>query len=126
MARRLRHAQGTHPIAGPHMNDRLTLISHYQAIADLTGRMLSEARATRWDAVVALGEQYHQAVEMLRELDVLSVEDREARRELLSRILDDDANIRRLAMPELERLSGLLGNMKRQHRVLRTYSGTLA
>ncbi len=108
------------------MNDRPTLISHYQAIADLTGRMLSEARANRWDAVVALGEQYHQAVEMLRELDVLSVEDREARRELLSRILDDDANIRRLAMPELERLSGLLGNMKRQHRVLRTYSGTLA
>lgn len=108
------------------MNDRPTLINHYQAIADLTGRMLSEARANRWDAVIELGEQYHQAVEMLRELDELSVEDREARRELLTRILDDDANIRRLAMPELERLSGLLGNMKRQHRVLRAYSGTLA
>ena len=30
------------------------------------------------------------------------------------------------ASHELERLSGLLGKMKRQHRVLRTYSGTLA
>jgi len=108
------------------MNARSNILSRYQAIADISGRMLSEARANRWDAVVALGEQYHQAVETLRELDTLSLEDREARRVLLTQILDDDANIRRLAMPELERLSSLLGNVRRQHRVLRTYSGTLA
>lgn len=108
------------------MNARLDILSRYQAIAEISGRMLTEARAHRWDAVVALGEQYTQAVETLREINTLSLEDREARKELLTQILDDDANIRRLAMPELERLSGLLGNVKRQHRVLRTYSGTLA
>ncbi|HLU79540.1 MAG TPA: flagellar protein FliT [Burkholderiaceae bacterium] len=108
------------------MNARLDILSRYQAIAEISGRMLTEARANRWDAVVALGEQYTQAVETLREINTLSLEDREARKELLTQILDDDANIRRLAMPELERLSGLLGNVKRQHRVLRTYSGTLA
>lgn len=102
------------------------LLSHYQAIADLSGRMLQEARANRWDAVVALGVEYNDAVETLRTLDTLSGEEREARKTLLTQILDDDANIRRLASPELDRLSGLLGNMKRQHRVLRTYSGTLA
>ena len=102
------------------------LLSRYQAIADLSGRMLAEARANRWDAVFELGSQYHDAVETLRTLDVLSPEEREARKSLLTQILDDDANIRRLATPELERLSGLLGNVKRQHRVLRTYSGTLA
>ena len=103
-----------------------SILSHYQTIASLSGRMLTEARANRWDAVFALGEQYHAAVEELRELETMSFEDREARKQLLTQILEDDANIRRLAMPELERLSGLLGNMKRQHRVLRTYSGTLA
>lgn len=102
------------------------LLSRYQAIADISGRMLAEARANRWDAMYALGDQYHQAVEALRDLDLTSPEDLEARKSLLTQILDDDANIRRLAMPELERLSGLLGNVKRQHRVLRTYSGTLA
>ncbi|NYT23994.1 flagellar protein FliT [Alcaligenaceae bacterium] len=108
------------------MMPNLDLLRRYQAIADLSGRMLAEARANRWDAVFALGEQYHDAVEALRELDISTLEDREARKDLLTQILNDDADIRRLATPELERLSGLLGNVKRQHRVLRTYSGTLA
>lgn len=108
------------------MMPNLDLLRRYQAIADLSGRMLAEARANRWDAVFALGEQYHDAVEALRELDISTFEDREARKDLLTQILNDDADIRRLATPELERLSGLLGNVKRQHRVLRTYSGTLA
>lgn len=102
------------------------ILNRYQSIADISGRMLSEARANRWDAVYALGEQYHAAVEQLRDLNMQSLEEREARKELLSKILDDDANLRRLAMPELDRLSSLLGNVKRQHRVLRAYSGTLA
>lgn len=102
------------------------LLRHYEAIAELSGRMLAEARANRWDEVIALGAEYHDAVEALRELDLTTLQAREARKGLLTRILDDDANIRRLAMPELDRLSGLLGNTKRQHRVLRTYSGTLA
>jgi len=108
------------------MTSQHDILSHYQAIADISGRMLTEARANRWDAVFSLGEQYHQAVETLRNLNLQSLEAREARKQLLTQILDDDANIRRLAMPELDRLSGLLGNVKRQHRVLRTYSGTLA
>lgn len=108
------------------MNTRQDILNRYQVIADLSGRMLAEARANRWDAVFTLGEQYHEAVEALRNLNLETTEEREARKELLTQILDDDANIRRLAMPELDRLSGLLGNVKRQHRVLRTYSGTLA
>lgn len=108
------------------MSSQEEILNHYQAIADISGRMLAEARANHWDEVFALGERYHQAVECLRNLDLKSLEAREARKELLNRILDDDANIRRLAVPELERLSGLLGNVRRQHRVLRTYSGTLA
>lgn len=108
------------------MNSHPDILSHYQAIAEISSRMLTEARANRWDTVFTLGEEYHDAVEALRDLNLESLEDRDARRQLLTQILDDDANIRRLAMPELERLSSLLGNVRRQHRVLRTYSGTLA
>lgn len=108
------------------MNAQQDILNYYQAIAEISGRMLTEARANRWDEVYALSEGYRDAVERLRNLDLKSAQDREARKELLAQILDDDANIRRLATPELERLSSLLGNVKRQHRVLRTYSGTLA
>jgi len=108
------------------MNSQQEILTRYQAIAEISGRMLNEARANRWDEVYALAEGYRDAVECLRNLDLKTTADREARKQLLTQILDDDANIRRLAMPELERLSGLLGNVKRQHRVLRTYSGTLA
>ena len=108
------------------MTSQHDILSHYQIIAELSSRILTEARANRWDAVFTLGEQYYAAVETLRNLNIDTLEDREARKGLLTKILDDDANIRRLASPELDRLSGLLGNTKRQHRVLRTYSGTLA
>lgn len=108
------------------MTSSIDILRRYQAIADLSGRMLAEAQANRWDAVFILGQQYHDAVEALRGQNLTTLEDREARKGLLTQILNDDADIRRLAMPELDRLSSLLGNMKRQDRVLRTYSGTMA
>jgi len=40
---------------------------------------------------------------------------------LLTQILEDDAQIRHLATPELGRLGALLGNMKRQQTVLQAY-----
>ena len=49
------------------MTSQADILSRYQAIADISGRMLSEARANHWDAVYELGEQYHHAVETLRQ-----------------------------------------------------------
>ena len=100
------------------------VLRQYQIIATLSGKMLAQARASQWDDVVELGEQYHEAVECLRTMDTLSDEDRAARRDLLARILDDDAHIRILASPELSRLGALLGNMKRQQSVLQAYGQT--
>ncbi|MBB5213369.1 flagellar protein FliT [Parapusillimonas granuli] len=98
-----------------------SVLHYYEAIADISSQMLREARASHWDEVVALGERYQAAVESLRKLDHLDDSDRQARRELLTRILNDDATIRSLAAPELSRLGALIGNMKRQHAVLQTY-----
>jgi flagellar protein FliT len=98
-----------------------SILLQYQTIADISSRMLNLARTDKWDQLVELGQTYQSEVEKLRSLDDLGEEDRSARRNLLTRILDDDANIRRLASPELRRLEVLLGNMKRQQNVLRTY-----
>lgn len=101
------------------------VLSHYRHIAAITGKMLNMAYANEWDNVVTLGEEYHQAVQRLRNLAPLTDEDTAARRDILAKILDNDASIRALAMPELERISRLLGDMRRKRNVLSTYKSTL-
>lgn len=97
------------------------VLRQYQLIAALTSQMRAKAEAQQWDDVVQLGAQYTQAVEGLRRFAPLGDDDRSARRELLTRILDDDAHIRHLAAPELLRLRHLMGAAKRQRNVLKTY-----
>ncbi|MBP6020042.1 MAG: flagellar protein FliT [Burkholderiaceae bacterium] len=104
------------------MSHTTPLLHQYEIIASITGNMLEQARAEQWDAVMELGTQYHIAVEQLRRFAPLSTEDRQARRELLRKILDNDASIRRLAMPEIDRLGLLIGAMKRQQSVLQAYA----
>lgn len=105
------------------MSHNTPLLRQYEIIASITGKMLDEARANQWDTVVELGTQYHEAVEHLRTFTPLSSQDRQARRELLTQILENDASIRRLATPEIDRLGLLIGAMKRQQSVLHTYCG---
>ena len=103
----------------------LGVLDHYKRIASISAHMLAHAREHHWDTVIELGEQYQQAVESLKTLSPLSQEDREARRELLGQILDNDTSIRHLLAPELERLNALMGNLKRQQNVLQTYSSPI-
>jgi flagellar protein FliT len=102
-----------------------SLLQHYQAIADISARMRAMAQSQQWDSLVALGIEYHRAVEQLKQLDPLGDDERAARRELLTRILDNDAQIRQLVAPELDRLSHLLGTIKRQRTVLQAYYSTV-
>lgn len=97
-----------------------TVLQHYQAIAEISASMLKLAQAQQWDELTELATSYHQAVDRLRQLEPLENEQREARRELLTQILDDDAHIRQLVTPELDRLGYLLGTIKRQRTVLQT------
>ncbi|NHC61820.1 flagellar protein FliT [Paenalcaligenes suwonensis] len=98
-----------------------TLLQQYETIANITSNMLQQAQLNAWDEVLILSERYIEAVDCLRTLDSLSGSDKDTRRELLTRILEDDAQIRHLATPELKRLDQLLGNMKRQQNILQTY-----
>lgn len=102
-----------------------SLLQHYQDIAKLSADMLEKARAQQWDDLVALGLHYQEAVERLQQLAPLDSDQRNARRALLARILDNDAQIRSLIAPELDRLSHLLGTFKRQRSVLQAYYSTV-
>jgi len=98
-----------------------SILLQYEIIADLSGKMLQHAQSSDWNGVIALGKLYHDAVEQLQALAPLDQSDKEARKSLLTKILDDDARIRDLATPELARLGTLLGNMRRHQAVLETY-----
>lgn len=93
----------------------------YQDIADTTRRMLSHAKASQWDQVIELAPMYQSAVERLHNIGTLPREELDVRRDLLTQILDNDAAIRRLASPELERLNDLISGLKRQRTVLQAY-----
>lgn len=103
------------------MSQNTPLLRQYEIIASITGQMLAAANANDWDSVMLLGAQYYDAVEELRNFSSPDAQDRQARRKLLGKILDDDASIRRLASPELDRLGLLIGAMKRQQSVLQAY-----
>lgn len=98
-----------------------SILRQYQIIASLSSQMLAKAQAQQWDEVIILGAQYHEAVERLHAINPLSHDDRAARRDLLTQILDDDARIRGLVAPELQRLSYLMGAVKRQRAGVEAY-----
>ncbi|HEY9279304.1 MAG TPA: flagellar protein FliT [Eoetvoesiella sp.] len=103
------------------MSNSSSILRQYELISELSHQMLAQARADQWDAVIALGRNYHAAIESLRDMAPLANEDRLARKPLLAKILEDDARIRNLAAPELVRLGALLGNIKRHQSVLHAY-----
>ena len=97
------------------------VLQQYEIIAEISGHMLRQARSNDWSTVIELSKNYYEAVEQLRRFAPLDQNDKIARKSLLSKILDDDARIRDLVSPELQRLGMLLGNMKRHQSVLETY-----
>lgn len=98
----------------------------YQDIADTTSRMLSHAKASQWEQVIKLAPKYQSAVEELQNIGTLSRDQLETRRTLLTQILDNDAAIRNLASPELERLNELISGLTRQRTVLQAYYAPLS
>ncbi len=97
------------------------MLQQYQRIAALSGQMRAQAEAGQWDAVTRLGLQYAEAVNSLRAFRPLGNTERAARRDLLTQILADDARVRVLAAPELDRLQRLLSLTQRQRTVLQAY-----
>lgn len=109
------------PAAQTVMSRKSPTLKQYALIASLSDKMVRLARENDWDSVVSVGQEYVTAVEHLKALTPLADEDRMARKPYLTKILNDDACIRHLVAPELERLGALLSTAKRQQQVADTY-----
>ena len=99
----------------------------YQSIAHITGAMLDAAQADDWAKVMDYGQEYCQSVERLRSIESdeppLDSAARGVKYDLLVQILDNDAAVRDLAMPQLKNLGQILGRMRRQQSLLFAYQG---
>ncbi|CAG2154519.1 Flagellar protein FliT [Cupriavidus yeoncheonensis] len=93
------------------------IVTCYEEILVLSGRMLEAAQAADWDTVTELQRSYLALVENLRQLDheaPFSDAERMRRYQLLDRILTYDARIRDLAMPQLQKVGAMLTSSRRQ------------
>lgn len=113
----------------PSLMQHAPVLDLYLDIANITSAMLNAAQSDDWDTVMVYGQQYCETVERLRDLEPgqpLDESGRSMKHDLLVRILENDAAVRDLALPQLARLGTLLGRMKRQQSLLAAYRGQSA
>lgn len=98
-----------------------SLISIYEDIAEITSCMREHAAKNEWESLLELSPKYHEKVQKLRKLGDLPAAELNERRDLLLKIIEDDAQVRSLITPRLKELESLINNLQRQQTVLSTY-----
>ncbi|WP_321844061.1 flagellar protein FliT [Paraburkholderia bannensis] len=108
------------------MSSKQDYFAHYEAIATVSGQMLSAARDAHWNELIGLQEEYRHLVDALKDADFgvrLTIAERSRKFELIRQILADDAAIRDLASPCMARLSALFHGTAHPARVLQEMYG---
>lgn len=111
------------------MHTPAVLLQMYEAVADISGRMLEAARRDDWDAVIAEEQRVRVHIEQIRACTraqgevPLTPAEREARGRWLRRMLADDAEIRDLAQPWMRRLQDMLSSADNARRIDACYGG---
>jgi flagellar protein FliT len=95
-----------------HESDRENrIVACYESMSHVTGKMLAAARESDWDSVVLAGKECSLIIDELKQLGDLAPRDsqlRQRKREIIRKVLADDAEIRNLAQPWLCKLEGYL------------------
>jgi flagellar protein FliT len=102
-------------------------IEIYQEMSTLSSRMVEAARANDWDNLIRL-EKSVVALRVSLAADDdnsrLTTSEIEAKRALIQRILDDDAEIRRHTEPWMEQVRQFLGGSVRRKQVESAYGAS--
>lgn len=102
-------------------------IEIYQEMSTLSSRMVEAARANDWDNLIRL-EKSVVALRLSLAADDdnsrLTTSEIEAKRALIQRILDDDAEIRRHTEPWMEQVRQFLGGSVRRKQVESAYGAS--
>jgi len=100
------------------------VIQTYEAILDVTARMLDAARNSDWDLLVEREQECRMLVERLvaarAEVD-LDDDARKRKAEIIRKVLSDDAAIRDLTQPWLARLQHMMTSTGRERQLHAAY-----
>ena len=105
------------------------VMTHYQAVSELTGQMLDAARSRDWESLALLESDCADHVQTLKDNEAkvsLSGELRAAKVKIIHTILAHDRAIRDLTQPWIAELSILLGNNSTERKLSRAYGASHA
>ena len=102
------------------------MISTYETILSVTAKMLDAARAADWEGLVSREQECRELVENLMkargESDIVlepTVHKRKV--EIIRKVLADDAEIRNLTEPWMQKLQSLLTSVKHERKLHAAY-----
>jgi flagellar protein FliT len=100
------------------------IISHYQAVSDITDQMLAAARARDWERFCALESHCASHVQTIRNdgaAVALPAVVREQKIRIIRQILAHDRAIRDITEPWMAQLSALISSTGAEHKLSRAY-----
>lgn len=100
------------------------ILQHYEAMAQLAGKMLEAARHEQWDELVEIEQQRATVLsELMADAAQGAIPDEVADQvaRLIGAILEADAEITPLAQAWQDELKGLLGSMGTERKLSHTY-----
>ena len=103
-----------------------TPIQNYESLSSLMGLMREAAAQGQWTRLLDLETRCRQHVETMKQGDTQATLDPAARarkKDLILKILSDDANIRRHTQPWMEQLQQAIQITRKDQQVRQAYSG---
>jgi flagellar protein FliT len=104
--------------------DHNQVLDTYEATAEITGQMLAAARASDWERLYALETLCAEEIGRVKvraRKNALSPAERNRKIEAITKILDDDRELRVITEPWMARLSALLSGARVEGNLSRTY-----
>jgi len=107
--------------------DGAEVISLYEAVAEITDKMLAAARNQDWELLSDLEEDCSHYVSIIKQNETnepLTDLGRERKIAIIKKILEDDKDIRELVTPALEKLSSMIKNTGTELKLAKAYGMT--
>ena len=104
--------------------DTERLLAIYDSLSRTTGLMLGAAQGGDWERLVSLEKDCADLIARLSQLeneDAMSATLRTRKVALIRKVLADDAAIRAITEPWIQRLEAMLGSNRCEQRLLRSY-----
>ena len=104
-----------------------TVIDNYESLSSLVGLMREAATQGQWNRLLDLEMQCRQHVETMKQGDAQATLDLVARarkKDLILKILADDATIRRHTHPWMDQLQQLMRSTRQEQQVRQAYRGS--